>query len=173
MNLGHVLDCLASTETCSVLSDIDELDTWQEDSDSSASLSTSSSSNIEPLPGLEAIFEELLREDGYDSTIIWFIKVFLAQILIAFILVRNIRLCIAHFLILIVMLTLILSSCFFNNLSGKMMSSLSLEYAKETGLLSLECSLFSRKDDYLSKFELFYKRAIVLPPLNWCNNLNT
>lgn len=35
------------------------------------------------------------------------------------------------------------------------MLSLSLEYAKETGLLSLECSLFSR--------------AIVLPPLNWCN----
>ncbi|GMN66440.1 hypothetical protein TIFTF001_035535 [Ficus carica] len=39
----------------------------QEDSDSSASLSTSGSSNIEPLPGLEAIFEELLQEDGIDD----------------------------------------------------------------------------------------------------------
>ncbi|KAL6279132.1 hypothetical protein ACE6H2_016013 [Prunus campanulata] len=31
------------------------------------SLSTDNSSNIEPLPGLEAIFEELVREDGIDD----------------------------------------------------------------------------------------------------------
>ncbi|EXB87082.1 30S ribosomal protein S1 [Morus notabilis] len=39
----------------------------QEDSDSSDSLSISNGSNIEPLPGLETIFEELLREDGIDD----------------------------------------------------------------------------------------------------------
>lgn len=38
----------------------------QEGLDSSDSLSANESSNIEPLPGLEAIFQELLREDGYD-----------------------------------------------------------------------------------------------------------
>lgn len=42
----------------------------QEGSDSSDSLGRSESSNIVPLSGLEAIFEELLREDGYGSTII-------------------------------------------------------------------------------------------------------
>ncbi|KAL5542820.1 hypothetical protein UlMin_010530 [Ulmus minor] len=39
----------------------------QEDFDSSESLSTSDGSNIEPLPGLETIFEELLQEDGIND----------------------------------------------------------------------------------------------------------
>ena len=47
--------------------DFDEFDMPQEDVDSSDLLSTSSGSNIEPLPGLETIFEELLKEDGYES----------------------------------------------------------------------------------------------------------
>jgi hypothetical protein len=33
------------------------------------SLSNSNISTIEPLPGLEAIFEELLQEDGYEFII--------------------------------------------------------------------------------------------------------
>lgn len=39
----------------------------QDDSDGLDSLNTNDSSNIEPLPGLEAIFEELLQEDGIDD----------------------------------------------------------------------------------------------------------
>lgn len=38
------------------------------------SLSNSNISTIEPLPGLEAIFEELLQEDGYEFIIAWLMK---------------------------------------------------------------------------------------------------
>lgn len=43
--------------------------TPQDGSAISDSLSTSSSNTIEPLPGLGAIFEELLQEDGYGFII--------------------------------------------------------------------------------------------------------
>lgn len=38
----------------------------QDGSVGSDSLTVSDGNNIEPLPGLETIFQELLQEDGYD-----------------------------------------------------------------------------------------------------------
>lgn len=42
----------------------DEFVCSQDGSEGPDSLNPNNSSNIEPLPGLEAIFEELLQEDG-------------------------------------------------------------------------------------------------------------
>lgn len=52
---------------------------WYISQDASAAfdlLSNSNVSNIEPLPGLETIFEELLREDGYEFIITWSMSIY-------------------------------------------------------------------------------------------------
>lgn len=54
---------------------------FQDDSADPDSLNGRDSSGIEPLPGLETILEELLREDGYASiTISCYVMLLVAKI---------------------------------------------------------------------------------------------